>query len=572
MFLSALPFAAEALRRGPFRFPRRFSRAALGLLLVALAGPALAHGGDDHGHEQPAAAAPRLAAHSARHELVAVVGEGRLTIWLDHFDSNAPVGDAAITVSIDGATPRPARAGPEAVYTLLSPQVSPERAFEAVFDVASRSGDDRLEGDFHPESGQKIAPARAPAPWRADLDRPLLLALVFASGFAVALALARPRRAGAATALALALLAALGAVALAQDGDAGHDDEPQEAHAATPPLPRDAPKRLPDGALFVPKVSQRLLEVRTTVARSGPAQKAFRLSGRVIADPNRSGLVQSVNGGRVVAPPEGLLPRLGQKVARGEILAGIEPMLPLADRTTIAEKVGDIEQQIAAAETKLRRLRPLAERGSTPKSQLIDVEIEIAGLKRRRDIVGQIRAAPEVLRAPVDGVISAAKAVPGQVAQAQDILFEVVDPASLRVEAFAYGEIDPSAIVEATATTDGGAALTLRPLGSSRALQAQASVAHFSVEDPPAVLNVGQKVMVFARTREAYDAILLPREAVVRDDFGLPQVFVHEGPERFAPRPARVAPFDAERVAVHGGINEGERVVTRGASLVNQIR
>ncbi len=97
-----------------------------------------------------------------------------------------------------------------------------------------------------------------------------------------------------------------------------------------------------------------MLEIRTQVTKTEEARKTVALVGRVIADPNRSGQVQSITGGRIVAPESGL-PRLGQVVRRGDILASVEQAVPQADRTTIAERVGEIEQQIAMVEAKLKR-------------------------------------------------------------------------------------------------------------------------------------------------------------------------------------------------------------------------
>src|SRR5262249_12030093 len=145
------------------------------------------------------------------------------------------------------------------------------------------------------------------------------------------------------------------------------------------------------------------------------------LIGRVIADPNRSGLVQSINGGRV-STVDGGLPHIGQVVKKGDVLAQVEPTLPQADRTTIAEKAGEIEQLIAVAEAKLRRIRQLVQKNVAPQSQLTDAETELEGLLRRRDVVRQLRTEPEILRAPVDGVVASVRVVPGQVVQAQDIM------------------------------------------------------------------------------------------------------------------------------------------------------
>ena len=66
-------------------------------------------------------------------------------------------------------------------------------------------------------------------------------------------------------------------------------------------------------------------------------------------------------------------------------------------------------------------------------------ELELEGLRRRRDVIRETRIEPETLRAPIDGVIAISRAVSGQVVQAQDLLFQIIDPASLMVEALVFG-------------------------------------------------------------------------------------------------------------------------------------
>ena len=67
-------------------------------------------------------------------------------------------------------------------------------------------------------------------------------------------------------------------------------------------------------------------------------------------------------------------------------------------------------------------------------------------------------------------------------------------------------------------------------------------------------------------------AIVLPRDAVVRGGGGESLVWRHADAERFEARPVRTEPFDAARVVVRAGIGEGERIVVRGAELINQVR
>jgi cobalt-zinc-cadmium efflux system membrane fusion protein len=49
-------------------------------------------------------------------------------------------------------------------------------------------------------------------------------------------------------------------------------------------------------------------------------------------------------------------------------------------------------------------------------------------------------------------------------------------------------------------------------------------------------------------------------------------VWVHTGAELFAPRTVRLLPLDGNTVAVVDGLKAGDRVVTQGAPLVNQVR
>lgn len=345
------------------------------------------------------------------------------------------------------------------------------------------------------------------------------------------------------------------------------------AERAAPPAQAisDAPRRLPDGTAFAAKPTQRLLDVRTEATQASTARPASQLIGRVIADPNRSSIVQSIYGGRILAG-EATLPRIGQAVSKGDILVQIDPYLPVADRTTISEKEGEIDQLIAVAETKLRRLRPLATGNAIPLGQIYDLEAELDGLRARRETVRTLRADREILRAPTNGIITSTNVVPGQVIQPQDVLFQIADPKGLWIEAFAYGDNVQASPMQATAIGGNGQPFALSYLGTSRALRQHASVVHFAIPEPPAGLNIGQPVTVLVQSGEPTDGFIFPRDAIVSNSSGESIVWLHVEPERFEPRPVRTMPVDAKRVLVASGLAGGERVVTRGTDLINQIR
>ena len=109
--------------------------------------------------------------------------------------------------------------------------------------------------------------------------------------------------------------------------------------------------------------------------------------------------------------------------------------MPIADRTTISERVGEIEQGIAVAEAKLKRLRAMSERSLVPQSLVVETEAELEGLKRRREVVRDARLAPEVLRAPIDGVIGARQIRVGDYVLPGSRLFTLVPLHALYVTA-----------------------------------------------------------------------------------------------------------------------------------------
>jgi hypothetical protein len=558
-----------------------YGRAALsGLVLWSVVITfAVAHEGHDDAQPPVTATAsrlPRLVISSETYELVALLEGERLTIYLDRFEDDSPVTDASITVTINDESVATAATG-NGTYLLSSKKFNDRGLVELVFDIKAKEADDLLIGKMTLAGSDRSERLQGSASWYGRAwsymrhgaeDHLVLIGLILLVGLVLGHALGRGR----VRAWPILVLAALGpAMAITGRPAQAHEGHDQLNDTATSVPAGDIARRLPDGKVFVPKPMQRILDVRTVIAKTETVPKAVVLVGRVITNPNRSGLVQSINGGRVIASEQGL-PRLGQTLAKGDVLASVEPPMGIADRTTISERMGELEQMIAVAEAKLKRLRPMADRQVVPQSLVIETEAELAGLYRRREVVRETRIAPEILRAPIDGVVAMARVVAGQVVQAQDVLFQIVDPNSLWVEAYDYGDNDPAVLKHATAASPGNVAMKLGFQGWSRTLQQQATVLQFAIAAPPPSARVGQPVTVTAQRGETANGIVVDRDAVVRGANGETIVWHHVEPEFFEPRPIRTEPFDAMRVLIVAGIANGERIVVRGAELINQIR
>jgi membrane fusion protein, heavy metal efflux system len=116
--------------------------------------------------------------------------------------------------------------------------------------------------------------------------------------------------------------------------------------------------RLPDGSVNVPKLAQRRMAIRTVLAPESDAAASVELPGRVVMDPNASGRVQAVHGGRIEPGPKGL-PVAGQPVRRGDVLAYVrhhaEPYALGAQQAKLAE----LGAQRQLAEQRVQRLEGL---------------------------------------------------------------------------------------------------------------------------------------------------------------------------------------------------------------------
>ena len=363
-------------------------------------------------------------------------------------------------------------------------------------------------------------------------------------------------------ALALAFTFACPPAAVAHEG---HDHG--AARSAAPAA--GAPRRLPDGALSLPKASQRLVGVRTVVATSGMLARSVELPGMVAVDPDAAGRVQSTVPGRVEPGPRGL-PTLGQRVARGEVLAVVRPSVDPVARSNQAALLAELQAARTLAAARVERLQGLAD--TVPRKEIEAASGELAGLEARIRAVSGGLAAAEPLAAPVAGVVARAEAVAGQVVDAREVLFEIVDPTRLRIEAAGFDLALAAQVADASVAV-GGRAVPLAFVGAGRVLREQTVPLVFRARgEALASLAVGQPVAVTVRLSATAPGVALPSSALARNASNEPIVWIKTAPERFEPRRVRAEPLDAARVRVLDGLASGERVVTEGASLLGQFR
>jgi cobalt-zinc-cadmium efflux system membrane fusion protein len=533
----------------------------------------LAHEGHDHGEPPPAVTsntAPRTEAVSERYELVAIARGGDLVIYLDRFATNESVDGAGIAVETPTG-PQPARAMANEPYRLTAPWSAKPGSYDLIFTVSKDGIDDVLAATLIvPPEDPSVKPSTASL---SDIGsgiqelsiRTIPTALMaglggFAAGI-VMMTLMWRRNRPATVLLLAAMLAMFVGAARAHDGD--------EHGANSNPSVRDLARRLPDGGVFVPKSIQRILAIRTVRIESAAHRAALELPGRIIPDPNASGFVQSSVGGRLSPPPNGF-PRLGTPVRKGDVLAYMTPPLQAIDASDMRQRQGELDQQITIVERRLARYETLVPSGAIARTQLEDTRTELQGLKERRGSLDKSRREPEELIAPVDGIVAEGTAVAGQMAQSNAIIFHIVDPTRLWVEALSYDSLPGVQSAVARLNNDRSYPLAFR--GAGFAGRNQSIPVQFAVQGDVAGLRAGQFVTVLATTDEEKTGFAVPRAAVVRNASGQDVVYEHVAAERFEPRPVRVEPLDGDRVFIATGLAAGKRLVVQGAELLGQVR
>ena len=352
------------------------------------------------------------------------------------------------------------------------------------------------------------------------------------------------------------------------DGSDGHSHG-EETTPLTVINP-NTPQRQLDGSVFLPKTSQRFIQVRTQPAKLETLPRSLILNGQVVAGMDASSKVQALQAGRLDIA-NGSLPAIGDKVEKGQVLATLTLAKDAQEGTNQAAEAADLQEQLKLAELEQQRLQGLGE--LIPRREVDTAAATVRSLQARLAVFRKgAKGVTETVRSTISGIVTASYAANGQAVQAGDLLLDIIDPSKLQVEAVTYDPALPANIAAANVTI-GKQTLALRYQGNSQQLRQQALPLRFSVEgETLAQLAAGSPVQVTVQTRETLQGVAVPAEALARNPSNQTVVWVKTTPEQYAPRVVQYQPLDGERVMITAGLPDGERVVVQATNLINQIR
>lgn len=343
------------------------------------------------------------------------------------------------------------------------------------------------------------------------------------------------------------------------------------------------PAAVVEGAEPIPAEGERLIlrsehsaeragiETAEVLARSepvrieAPARLVFDARSRAIVNPRAPGVISSIEAD------------LGMRVEAGATLA----ILDSAEAGELRARISAARERVTAAERAVERTTTLHTEQIGSERAVLDARAELAAARGEAAsastssrLLGRSAGRSRIaLLAPIAGTIVARRVAIGQLVDAEDELFEVVDTRML------WAEIDVPEDAAAGLAPGHAARLSLDALpGSSidatiEFLAAEVDphtrtvLARASVSNPDGTLRAQMLASASIEVEPAREGTFLPRIAV-QHARGHDFVFVPTEDIAYEVRRVSIVSRSRDLVEVEGRLRPGERVVTQGAFLL----
>ena len=285
--------------------------------------------------------------------------------------------------------------------------------------------------------------------------------------------------------------------------------------------------------------------------------------------------------GVLMPDPQHGIVRPGQQVSKGEVLARIAPSGgPESGWTQLLN-----DYKLAKAE--YDRVKKLAAEGAVSSKRLDEARLD---LENKRSRVGGALGGADTdldallaegdhfhLRAPANGVITDIHLRYGQHVETGEHLFNIIDPSRiwLEVQVPASESAQLDQVVDAAFTLSGsnetyrvsdlgGRLLTVSTLLDPVTRRVPVI---FELRNAGANFRPGSFAQVYLKTRTSREALAVPESAFLDED-GTPVVYVQISGEEFVRRVVQSGAKDEGYVEIVSGLDEGERIVSKGAYKV----
>lgn len=340
------------------------------------------------------------------------------------------------------------------------------------------------------------------------------------------------------------------------------------------------------------KEQQWKIPFATAFATKDSVVPTIEVAGEVSTPPSGQADIGAAISGRLVAPPSGL-PRPGQQVKRGELLATIAPAPSAPEDAARAElAVVEAKSRKQAAEAAVARAERLIADAAISQREVDDAKREfevsteaIQAAERARAVfsgsASGTGAGSYRITSPIDGVVVEVSVTTGQSVKGGEPLFRVVNVNELWIVArvpeqqaalirsdkdAAYQLPGLPTWVPLTITGEDALASVIN-VGRTVDRRSRTVDVIYGLRNPDERLRVGALLRVAVPAGQPFAGVVVPRGAVL-DDEGSSVIYVQVEGEAFEERRVRLGPSSGALFGIENGVRAGERVVTLGANVV----
>jgi len=335
---------------------------------------------------------------------------------------------------------------------------------------------------------------------------------------------------------------------------------------------------------------QWLIRLKLALAEQTEMAPQIRGVGRVVPVPSKRAIVAPPVGGIIQS---GTMPRVGQKVTRGESLATLLQTPTAAEAAQLrieAIRIDAERRRLQQAEIEARaraeeathdagRARRLYEKKAYSQKGLeVDELEEKAREAQLAAIQEQLKAlqapAPSSssyeVHAPIAGTIVKVNKSAGEQVAPGEAIVEILELDTVWVEAPIFekdlGRVsrNSEAVFTTTAFPDKEFHGRLININTVIDEQTRAATALFEVKNASGELRAGMQANIRLDAGTKASVLLVPKESVL-DNEGQKIVYVLRAGEEFERRNVVVGDEYGAKVAIISGVKPGERVVTQGA-------
>jgi cobalt-zinc-cadmium efflux system membrane fusion protein len=331
------------------------------------------------------------------------------------------------------------------------------------------------------------------------------------------------------------------------------------------PVPRAA-----DRSVALPDPSLKFLTIAP--AEQADAASAAVLPGQLVLRPQAVAGLGAPVAGRVTA----VKVRPGEEIRAGAVLVVLQSAEAAAARAALSQALA----RAAAAEEALRRHTEMVAKGVGLELERFEAETrarearaELERARRSEALVGAGEGDAVSLRAPAAGLVMSVKAALGaMVAPGAEPLVEIADPTRLwAVADIPEADIAIAARGQEVSVSIPGAGRRLEGVvdgvGSRIDAETRRLPVYVALGGELAGLKAGMHAEL--RFRKAEAALILPVTAVLIKEGRRRIVYVQRADGKFEAREIRAGAASGGRVRVLEGLRAGERVVVKGALLLD---